>query len=195
MSDVETPAPDAPKKKGLPVGALLGALVPVAMGGLAAGLAFFLTPAPQTCAAVAAGHGDGEHADEPPMLGDDHAEKKESHGKKKGEKSSGHGDAGAADAAFVPMDPLVVTLGPEAAAKYLKITMTIETEKGSETAVAALMPRLRDVVNGYLRAVDEADLAEPASMSRVRAQLLRRLQLVAPDARITNILITDFVLT
>lgn len=191
MSDEENPAPDAPKKKGLPIGALLGALIPVAMGGAAAGLAFFLTPAPQTCVAAAPEHDeDDEHA----VLGDERVEKKEPHGKKKGEKS-GHGDAASGEASFVPMDPLVVTLGPEAAAKYLKITMTIETEKGSEAAVTALMPRLRDVVNSYLRAVDEADLAEPSSMARVRAQLLRRLQLVAPDARITNVLITDFVLT
>ena len=205
MSDAETPAEGAeePKKKGLPiVGMLVGAIAPVVTGLGAAGLAFFLTPAPKSFVAA----GDAAHAeDESATEGALHAaaedghgagEKKE-HGDKKKKKSGGHDDEAKSpgEFVFVPMDPLVVTLGPEAAAKYLKITMSIEAEKGKEGDVSSLMPKLRDVINGYLRAVDESDLAEPSNMSRIRAQMLRRLQLVAPDAGIANILITDFVLT
>ena len=56
------------------------------------------------------------------------------------------------------------------------------------------MPRIRDTLNTYLRAVEEEDLMRPSGMARLRAQMLRRLQLAAPDAEISDILITDFVL-
>lgn len=196
MSDVEAPEENGEVKKKGPalVGMLLGGLVPVVMGGAAAGLAFFLSPAPTTCAATAKAE-DGAEDAKAGETDEAHGEADAGHGEKKAKKSSGHGEKEKNDFVFVPMDPLVVTLGPEAEAKYLKITINLETEKGNEADVAGLMPKLRDVLNGYLRALDEADLAEPSNMSRIRAQMLRRLQLVAPDAGISNVLITDFVLT
>lgn len=187
MTDIETPLDkgEAPKKKGLPIGALVGALVPVVSGLGGAALAFFLTPAPN-CPAAEAGHGAAEAHPEGPqsaLYAGEKAPAAHKHAEKKGEPS------------FVPVEPLVVTLGPDADAKYLKITLSIETEKGHEKDVVEVMPRIRDVLNVYLRAIDEADLAEPSNMARIRSQMLRRVQLVAPDADITNILITDFVLT
>lgn len=193
MSDAEPAAEGAEpteKKKGLPlVGMIVGGLIPVAMGAAGAGLAFFLTPAPKSCVAAPA---EGEHAEK--GGGDVLAAAEAPHGPEK-KKAEGHGEKSKNEFVFVPMDPLIVTLGPEAEAKYLKITMSIETAKGGESGVASVMPKLRDVLNGYLRALDESDLAEPSNMSRIRAQMLRRLQLVAPDAGISNVLITDFVLT
>lgn len=202
MSDSEAgmEGESPPMKKGLPIAAIAGAAAPVVTGLAAAGLAFFLTPAPVSCVAAAGEeHAQGELlAEADPHAEEQHGEKpKES--KKKHKKSDGHGGekgaAGPADVAFVPVDPLVVSLSPEAGPKFLRITMQIETPKGNEEIVVGVMPRLRDVLNGYLRAVDQSDLADPASMARLRSQMLRRLQLVAPDADISNILITDFVLT
>lgn len=194
MSDADTPAEGAEpteKKKGPPlVGMILGALVPVAMGAAGAGLAFFLTPAPKSCAAASPEAGHDEKKEDGVL-----AAAEAPHGGEKKKKAEGHGEKAKNEFVFVPMEPLVVTLGPEAEAKYLKITMSIETAKGGEADVASVMPKLRDVLNGYLRALDESDLAEPSNMSRIRSQMLRRLQLVAPDAGISNVLITDFVLT
>lgn len=205
MSDAEaaTEGDGSTKKKGLPIGAIVGAAAPALTGLAAAGLAFFLTPAPVSCAVADAGdHAEGDLlAGADPHADDAHGGKKDA--KQKPKKSGGHGGghgggkeaAGPADVSFVPVEPLVVSLSPDAGPKFLRITMQIETPKGNEEIVAGLMPRLRDVLNGYLRAVEESDLADPSSMARLRAQMLRRLQLVAPDAEISNILITDFVLT
>lgn len=210
MSDAETGTDSGatPKKKGLPIGAIAGAAAPVVTGLAAAGLAYFLTPAPAVCPAGGTGaHAEGDLLAEADASTDDtHSAQKKEH-KKKPKKSDGHGGgksgghggdkgaAGPADVSFVPVEPLVVSLSPEAGPRFLRITMQIETPKGYEEIVVGLMPRLRDVLNGYLRAVEESDLADPASMARLRAQMLRRLQLVAPEAEISNILITDFVLT
>lgn len=98
------------------------------------------------------------------------------------------------EVAFVNLEPLVVSLGPNASSQYLKISVTLETNVSDQKQVEHFIPKFRDVLNTYLRAVDERDIAEPAAMIRLRAQMLRRIQLVAPTDAVQNILITDFVL-
>ncbi|MHA7872461.1 MAG: flagellar basal body-associated FliL family protein [Hyphococcus sp.] len=95
---------------------------------------------------------------------------------------------------FVNLDPLTVTLGPNANAQYLKISISLETTADHAKAAEHLQPRFRDVLNMYLRAVDEKDLVEPFAMTRLRAQMLRRMQTVASSDIVSDVLITDFVL-
>ena len=56
------------------------------------------------------------------------------------------------------------------------------------------MPRIVDVLNTYLRAVEVRDLEEPAAMARLRAQMLRRVQVVTGEGRVRDLLVTEFVL-
>ena len=56
------------------------------------------------------------------------------------------------------------------------------------------MPRIVDVMNGYLRALDAAELENPAALVRLRAQMLRRIQIVTGEGRVRDLLITEFVL-
>lgn len=99
-----------------------------------------------------------------------------------------------ADAVFVPLDPLVIALGPRAEASHLKLTVQIEADPAQADAVAALAPRILDVLNTLLRAIDETDVAEPHAMIRLRAQMLRRVQLVTPPGAVRDLLIQQFVL-
>ena len=98
------------------------------------------------------------------------------------------------DIAFVNLEPLIVTLGPNAQSEYLKISISLETTHDNVKKVEHLRPKFRDVLNAYLRAVDEKDLIEPFAMTRLRAQMLRRMQVVASSGTVTDVLITDFVL-
>ena len=50
------------------------------------------------------------------------------------------------------------------------------------------MPRVLDVLNTYLRAVEVRDLEEPASLARLRAQMLRRIQVVTGEGRVRDLL-------
>ena len=99
------------------------------------------------------------------------------------------------DVVFVTLEPMVVTLGPRARSQYLKISISFETTSEHEEKLNDLSPKLRDVLNTYLRAVEESDLADPMSMNRLRAQMLRRVQIVADQEAVHDVLITDFVLT
>lgn len=103
-------------------------------------------------------------------------------------------DPGLADIAFVEIEPLVVSIGDTAAARHLKFASSLEVNHATEEEVRALLPRILDVLNGYLRAVDPNDLEDPSALVRLRAQLLRRIQLVTGDGRVRDLLVTEFVL-
>ena len=98
------------------------------------------------------------------------------------------------DIAFVPIDPLAIGLGPGARYHHLRFSAELEVERAHRGDVALLMPRIRDVLNSYLRAVDLADLENPASLLRLRAQMLRRVQIVTGEGRVRDLLVTEFVL-
>jgi len=98
------------------------------------------------------------------------------------------------DLAFVPMETLVINLPQNAQAKHLLFTAQLEVEPSYSQEVTDLMPRIVDVMNGYLRAVDLADLEDPTSLIRLRAQMLRRVQVVVGEGRVKDILIMEFVL-
>lgn len=100
-----------------------------------------------------------------------------------------------APTAFVPLEAMVISLGPDAKAKHLKVRLTIEVEPGREEEVTALTPRVLDVLNTFLRAVDETDFEIPRAMLRLRAQMLRRVQLVTPEGAVRDLLIQEFLLT
>jgi len=78
--------------------------------------------------------------------------------------------------AFIALDPMVVSLGSAANAKYLRFSAQL------------------DVLNTYLRAVSEDELGKPAALERLRAQMLRRIQVVTEHGQVKDLLITEFVL-
>ncbi len=96
--------------------------------------------------------------------------------------------------AFVPMEPIMVSLPQGGSARMLRFTGQLEVAPEHQAEVAALMPRVLDVLNTYLRAVAVRDLEDPASLARLRAQMLRRLQVVTGEGRVEDLLITEFVL-
>jgi flagellar FliL protein len=96
--------------------------------------------------------------------------------------------------AFVPIDPMVVSLGSEPGGRYLHFTAQIEVAKAYEEDMHLLLPRVQDVLNGYLRAVEVRDLEDPTALVRLRAQMLRRVQMVSGEGRTRDLLITEFVI-
>lgn len=96
--------------------------------------------------------------------------------------------------AFVPIEPIVVSLGPEAGGKFLHFTAQLEVEKAHEADVTTILPRILDVLNGFLRAVESGELEDSAALVRLRAQMLRRVQIVSGEGRVRDLLVTEFVI-
>ena len=98
------------------------------------------------------------------------------------------------DIAFVPIEQMVLSLGAAAEGRYLRFTAQLEVPSAHAEEVTLLKPRILDVLNGYLRAVDPAELEDPAALVRLRAQMLRRIQIVTGEGRVRDLLVTEFVL-
>ena len=96
--------------------------------------------------------------------------------------------------AFIALEPMVVSLGSAASAKYLRFSAQLDVDPASEEAVQMVLPRIVDVLNTYLRAVSEDELGKPAALERLRAQMLRRIQVVTEQGQVKDLLITEFVL-
>lgn len=96
--------------------------------------------------------------------------------------------------AFVPIDPMIVSLGTPGRGRHLRFRGELEVVPGRQDSVTQLMPRILDVLNGYLRAVPLAELETPSALVLLRAQMLRRVQLVVGDDVVRDLLVTEFVL-
>ncbi|WP_425409239.1 flagellar basal body-associated FliL family protein [Hyphococcus sp.] len=218
MADKEKAAEEAPengedaeqpRRKGLGlIPMIIGA---VAAAGAAAGAAFVLAPAPGGDApehASADGAHEGEAGKENHDGAKGHDEKKAGKEKKKKKKKGGHGKKGGEGdvkaigqiqhseyATFLVLDPIIVSIQPIGRSKHLKISLVLET--GEEDAAMLLENGfyVKDVLNTFLRSVDASVLEDPAAMSRLRAQILRRIRAIVPGAHVENVLITEFVLT
>jgi flagellar FliL protein len=171
MTEAALPAPDA-APKGRSKGPLVGLLLGLLLGGASFGVIYtgLLDPT-----ALLGGGGHGGPA--------------APHG---GEANGGHGGADAGT--FLPLAPITVSLAPNQTARHLRFTAQIEAAPGAMETVAAAEPRIIDVLNSYLRAVDVAELEDPTTMPRLRAQMLRRVQLVGGGEAVRDILITEFIL-
>jgi flagellar FliL protein len=95
---------------------------------------------------------------------------------------------------FVALDPLIMSLGKFASSRHLRFQAYLEVPPAAAEEVAHLSPRILDVLNTYLRAISESELEDPASMNRLRAQMLRRVQVVVGEENVRDLLITEFVL-
>jgi flagellar FliL protein len=97
--------------------------------------------------------------------------------------------------AFVAIDPLIISLPSSNGRDHLRFAAQLEVDPKYVTDVDAVKPRIVDVLNGYLRAVDLAELEDPAALMRLRAQMLRRIQVVTGQGRVKDLLIMEFVLS
>lgn len=98
------------------------------------------------------------------------------------------------DVAFVELEPLVISLSPDAQADFLRFRATIEVKGQYLADVEKVLPRVQDVMNTYLRALRPEQIEEVGSLIRIRSHLLHRVQVVIGEGRVNDLLIMEFVL-
>ncbi len=98
------------------------------------------------------------------------------------------------DIAFVALEPMIVSLAGRDSGRHLRFTAQLEVNEQYQSEVQHLVPRVLDVLNSYLRAVDAKDLEDPSGLVRLRAQMVRRVRLVTGEGRVRDVLLTEFVI-
>jgi len=98
------------------------------------------------------------------------------------------------DVAFVPVDPLTISMANDGEKHHLRFRAELEVKTSHKAEVEQLMPRVVDVLNNYLRALNLADIEDNTALVRLRAQMLRRVQIVTGGERVNDLLIMEFVL-
>lgn len=103
-------------------------------------------------------------------------------------------DPAVSDIAFIPLDTIIVSLGPSAQNQHLRFRAQLETPTQYQADVEGILPRIVDVLNSYLRALRPEDLERTDALIRLRAQMLRRIQIVTGEGRVRDLLVMEFVL-
>lgn len=98
------------------------------------------------------------------------------------------------DVSFVEVPPVLISLGPGAQASHLRFRASLEVPTQYQAEVEKILPRIQDVLNSYLRALEAHDLEAQGALVRLRGQLLRRIKLVAGEERVRDLLVLEFVL-
>lgn len=98
------------------------------------------------------------------------------------------------DVTFLPVDPLIISLGPNAKKDHLRFRAQLEVATKYAADVQSIMPRVVDVLNSYLRAISLDDVQDPGALMKLRAQMLRRVQIVTGEGRVNDLLVMEFVL-
>ena len=106
------------------------------------------------------------------------------------------GDSPAAlpDIEYVDLTPIMITLSGDDAVSQLRFHAQLEVEAKYFSNVEKIRPRILDVLNGYLRALELSDLRDPLALTRLRGQMLRRIGIVAGKGRVRDLLVIEFVL-
>ncbi|WP_181893206.1 flagellar basal body-associated FliL family protein [Falsiruegeria mediterranea] len=98
------------------------------------------------------------------------------------------------DIEYVDLTPIMITLSGGATIHQLRFHAQLEVESKYHSDVEKIRPRILDVLNGYLRALELSDLRDPLALTRLRGQMLRRIGIVAGKGRVRDLLVIEFVL-
>ncbi|MCV6591672.1 MAG: flagellar basal body-associated FliL family protein [Silicimonas sp.] len=99
-----------------------------------------------------------------------------------------------ADLAFIPMEPMTVSIGGPSARRHLRFRAELEVDSAGQSDVENLLPRVVDVLNTYLQSLSIAEIEDPAALLTLRSQMRRRIDLVVGGDRVHDLLVMEFVL-
>jgi flagellar FliL protein len=111
--------------------------------------------------------------------------------------SAGHGpdEASAPAVAFVDMPDLIVNLQSEPRRmRFLKLRLALEVEGGPMAEkVRALLPRVMDGFQVYLRALTPEELNGSAGVQRLKEELVARANLAVEPLKVGDVLLKEML--
>ena len=178
--EVDVPPVDLDEGEGGGKKKLLLIAVPLILLGAGAGLYFT-----GMLDSVLGGSSSAEHSEE----GDDHAAA-DDHG-------DDHGDGhGGASGAFIEIPTMIVNLSEEdGTPRYLRLTVQLEMKNSADTSkIEAVMPRVVDQFQTYLRELRVKDLRGSAGIYRLQMELLWRVNQAASPIEVKDVLFQEILI-
>lgn len=104
-----------------------------------------------------------------------------------------HHDATSDSIAFVPIEAITVSY-PGPPERLFRFAAQLEVGESSAHEVEKMMPRVLDVLNGFLRALDPTTLNDRTAWYDLRLKMLYRVRMVLGEDKVRDLLITEFIL-
>ncbi len=107
----------------------------------------------------------------------------------------GHGrpTAQAAPPSFIAIPEIVANLGGDPG-HFIKLKAKLEVaDPATVKAIAALMPRVLDLFQSYLRAMRPQEMRSATGTWRLREELLARANVALAPIRVSNVLFTELL--
>ena len=194
VDDIPPAAPAKGNNKIMPIILVVNTL-------MITGVLIFVMKRPSAqAAATGKEHGAAEHGEKAEK--GEHGEKSEKHEKSEhGEKeggSEGHGEsAGETDGPgpILKLESFIVQIRAVEGDRYAHLTL--EMELGSEAdkrPFETRMPRIRDLVIGYMSDRTEDELRGSEGLGQVKEALLKKLDETVSGHRVRGLFITEFII-
>ncbi len=98
------------------------------------------------------------------------------------------------DLVYVPLPDILTTIGSEPATRYLKMTVTLATNKNGEQIAKERKLIIMDAFISYLRSVELSDFEDPSFYGHMREQLSHRSEIILGAETSEGVLITEFLI-
>ena len=97
--------------------------------------------------------------------------------------------------AFSDLDKLTVNIqGADSTPAYLQLSVSLELENEEQKkAMEALMPRVKDQFQAYLRELRLEDLKGSSGVMRLKEELLRRVNVAAAPYHVRDVLLKEML--
>jgi len=97
--------------------------------------------------------------------------------------------------AFSDIEKLTVNIqGADAVPAYLQLSVSLELENEEQkAAMEALLPRVKDQFQAYLRELRLEDLKGSAGVLRIKEELLRRVNVAAAPYKVRDVLLKEML--
>ncbi len=180
----------AAKKKGPPMLIIAIAAGVLVLGGGGAGAYFmFLAPKP-TAAQMAA----AQAAAKKPEKKKD--EKKAGDASGKPDPNAPKVDDGPDGVKYFKMPDVIANIqSPDGHASYLKLKLTFECDDDTADLLMDDMPRVNDVLQGFMGELRPDDISSSAGDMQLRQEILRRINLILAPHKINAVLIEQKLIT
>ena len=99
------------------------------------------------------------------------------------------------NAAFFPLPDLIVNLSSNNGSRFLKMKVQLEIEDAAKLPeIEAVVPRVIDQFQTYLREMRVEDLRGSAGIYRLRQELLYRVNIAAHPVKVTDVLFQEMLI-